>query len=79
MAIELKREHERGTIEQMISYLDALQQLHPDRSVKGVIISGREDKVAASLLSGVTNHDIRWYCYDVSFQPLDVTGRPGTA
>ena len=31
VAIELKREHERGTIEQTISYLDALQQLHPVR------------------------------------------------
>lgn len=70
VAIELKRSHERGTIEQMVGYLEALKQLYPSRHVRGIIISGREDQVAATLLKDVTGHDIAWLCYDVTFKPL---------
>lgn len=45
VAIELKREHELGTVTQLIGYMNALKQLYPSRDVKGIIISGREDQV----------------------------------
>jgi hypothetical protein len=67
VAIELKRERQRGTVEQMIGYMDALRDLFPERAVKGIVVSGREDQVAASLLTGVSGYDISWYCYHVSF------------
>lgn len=73
VAVELKRERERGTVEQMISYLNALKALFPSRAIKGVIISGREDQVASALLSGITDYDIKWYCYQVTFEQLSTT------
>jgi len=35
------------TIEQVMSYIDALKQLYPSRSVRAIIVSGREDQVAS--------------------------------
>lgn len=67
VAIELKREQQRGTLEQVIGYLDDLKLLFPGRSVRGIIVSGREDEVAASMLRTVTVHRIDWYCYHVKF------------
>ena len=65
---ELKREHQRGTVDQLLEYLDGLKALYPSRDVRGIIISGREDQVAAALLRGVTRHKIEWLCYDVTFE-----------
>jgi Endonuclease NucS C-terminal domain len=73
VAIELKRNHERGTLEQMVGYLEALKQLYPSRHVRGIIISGREDQVAAALLKDVTGYDIGWLCYHVKFDRLFAT------
>ncbi len=70
IAIELKREHERGALEQLMSYIDALKQRYPSRVVKGIIISGREDQVASSVLRDVTGYDIQWFCYQVKFNRL---------
>jgi hypothetical protein len=70
VAIELKIDRQRGTAVQLMGYLDALSEIFPTRKVRGIIISGREDKVAASLLRGVSKYDIRWYCYHVSFNEL---------
>jgi len=70
VAIELKREHERGIAEQMIGYLDSLKEIFPDREVRGIIISGREDAVAATVLQGVSKYEISWLCYEVKFAPL---------
>jgi len=67
VAIELKREQQRGTLEQVVGYLDDLKLLFPGRSVRGIIVSGREDEVAASMLRTVTSHRIDWYCYHVKF------------
>jgi len=73
VVIELKREHERGTIDQVIGYLDALKNRFPTRAVRSMIVSGREDQVAAALLKEVTGYDIQWYCYQVNFERLRVT------
>ena len=70
VAIELKREQQRGTVQQLLEYLDALKQLYPSRTVKGIIISGREDQVAATLLRGIVGYDIEWFCYDVTFKKV---------
>jgi len=70
VAIELKREQQRGTVQQMVEYLDALKQLYPTRTVKGLIVSGREDQVAATMLKSIVGYDIQWFCYDVSFRKL---------
>lgn len=70
VAIELKREHERGTVEQMVGYLDALRQLYPERPVRGLIISGREDQVAAGMLKQYSAYQIDWLCYQVEFQKI---------
>jgi hypothetical protein len=53
VAIELKRSQERGTVEQMVGYLEELKRLYPSRHVRGIIIAGREDQVAATLLKNV--------------------------
>jgi len=70
VAIELKCEHERGTVEQLISYLDALKDIYPSRDVKGIIISGRENQVASAVLRNMTGYDIKWFCYQVTFNRL---------
>lgn len=70
VAIELKREHQRGTVDQIVEYLDALKQLYPARTVKGLIVSGRESQVAAKRLESIAGYDIRWFCYDVKFEKL---------
>lgn len=70
VAIELKRMHQRGTIEQLMGYMDQLAKMLPPRPVKGIIISGREDQVAAALLKDVKDYDIKWLCYHVSFDAL---------
>ncbi len=70
VAIELKREHQRGTVQQLIEYLDALKQLYPSRDVKGLIVSGVEDQVAATMLKNIVGYDIKWLCYNVSFSQV---------
>lgn len=70
VAIELKRKHEHGTVEQMVGYLDELKRLHPGREVRGIIISGREDRVSAEMLKRVTGHTIDWLCYHVTFESV---------
>jgi hypothetical protein len=70
VVIELKREHERGTVEQVTSYVDALQELYPSRKVRAIIISGREEQVASVHLAQFTQYDIRWLCYHVTFKEL---------
>ena len=70
VVIEMKREHERGTVEQVMSYIDALRQLYPSRAVRAIIVSGREDQVASVRLTQVTGYDIKWLCYEVTFNEL---------
>jgi len=74
VVIEFKREHERGTVEQVREYIDALRQRYPTRTVRGVIVSGREDQVASARLHDVTGYDIRWLCYEVAFREVSATG-----
>lgn len=72
VAIEFKRDRERGTVEQLIGYIDQLKAMFPGRAVRGIVISGREDQVqAARSLQAGRGYDIRWYCYEVSFHPLE--------
>jgi len=68
--MELKREHERGIVEQMIGYLDSLKGMFSEREVRGIIISGREDAVAATVLQGVSKYENSWFCYQVTFAQL---------
>jgi hypothetical protein len=70
VVIELKREHERGTVEQVMGYIDALSERFPKRTVKAIIVSGREDLVASMRLRQVTGYDIRWLCYHVTFDDV---------
>ena len=70
VVIELKREHERGTVEQVMSYVDALKLLYPSRVVRALIVSGREDQVASVRLGQISGYDIRWLCYHVTFTDL---------
>lgn len=70
VAIELKRDHERGTVEQMVGYLDALRELFPSRPVRGIIISGREERVAAEVLKQHSTYQIEWLCYQVEFKKV---------
>jgi hypothetical protein len=62
VVIELKREHERGTVEQVMGYMDALRLQFPSRKVRAIIVSGREEQVASARLKQVTGYDIRWLC-----------------
>ena len=75
VVIEFKRKHERGTVEQVMEYIDALRQRHPTRAVRGLIVSGREDRVASARLHDVTGYDIRWLCYEVAFREVSATER----
>lgn len=79
VAVELKRERQRGTIEQMVEYLDELRKLFPDREVRGLIITGREDRVGAALIHEAAGHAIDWFCYRVEFEKVASGGeRLGT-
>lgn len=68
VVIELKREHERGTVEQVMGYIDEIRKMFPNREIRALIVSGREEKVAAMRLGQVTGYDIRWLCYHVNFE-----------
>lgn len=72
VAVELKRDQQKGTVEQLVGYLDALKILFPSREVRGVIVSGREDRVATGVLKGVTRYRIDWYLYHVDFSKASV-------
>lgn len=78
VAIEFEREHERGSVEQLISYMDALKTQYPDRQIKGIILSGREDRVSAARLPQAgKGYDIRWLCYRVSFHEVTSSSSQG--
>ena len=70
VAIELKQDRERGVVVQMVEYLDALKVLYPERPVRGIIITGREDRVGATMLRRFEGHEIDWFCYEVSFRKI---------
>ena len=55
-----------------MEYLKALKSMFSSRDVRGIIISGREDQVAATVLSEMGGYDIKWYCYRVSFDAVPV-------
>ncbi|MBP1779469.1 MAG: Endonuclease NucS, partial [candidate division NC10 bacterium] len=63
VAIELKRTTSvDGVVNQLTRYLHELKDepIAGGRSVRGIIISGREDETVAESLAGRT--DIEWYC-----------------
>ena len=70
VAIELKRERERGTVDQMVEYLDELATVFPARTVRGLIVTGREDRVGAAMRRAADRYEIDWYCYKVSFEKI---------
>ena len=70
VAIEFKRDHERGTVQQMVEYIDGLQEVFPGREVRGIVVSGREDQVSAALLKSLPGYQIDWMCYEVSFRHI---------
>ena len=83
VAIELKRGHQKGTVEQITGYIDALRERFPGRGVRGMIIAGHEETLSFSSLDGAraAGYDIQWYCYRVEFRPFhptaDDTGSEG--
>lgn len=68
VAIEFKRKNDRGTVVQMVSYLNELRTLYPSRRVRGMIISGSDDPVAAAVLKEFRGHEIECLCYSVKFE-----------
>lgn len=70
VAIELKRAHDRGAVEQMIGYLKALQHLFPTRPVRGIIVAGRADETACEMLRAITEFQIDLVVYEVRFSPF---------
>lgn len=68
VVIELKRDHERGTVEQLIDYMEALKSQFPGHDVRGIIVSGREDRILSAELAHAKHHNIEWYCYHVVFE-----------
>jgi hypothetical protein len=73
VAIELKREHERGSVQQMVEYLDGLAKVFPDRPRRGIIVSGREDQVGSAFLTQLTGYQVDWLCYAVRFDRVATT------
>lgn len=76
VAIELKRENQRGTVEQMTAYLDGLRARFKSRSVRGMIITSHGDKAATPSLDGARakGYRIEWHCYSVNFKPFHDAG-----
>jgi RecB family endonuclease NucS len=70
VAVELKRAHDRGAVEQMIGYLKALQQQFPARTVRGIIIAGKADETACEMLRAVTEFQIELVVYEVRFSSV---------
>lgn len=70
VAIEFKRTSKRGTFMQMVGYLNQLQELNAFRPVRGIVISGSEDRLAASVLKNFRDHNIDWYRYSVTFERI---------
>lgn len=72
VAIELKREHQKGTVEQMMGYIDALRAKFNSRRVRGMIITGHEERLSGPTLDGAraAGYAIDWYCYSVEFRPV---------
>lgn len=69
VVIELKRDRQRGTVEQIKEYIDAVRKEYPGRSVRGIIVSGRENRTAFDPAEHERDgYDIRWYCYHVDFE-----------
>lgn len=69
VAFELKRESQRGAVEQLVGYLSSLEECYPGRSVSGVIISGATDPVALEALDRWKNRfRLTWYRYSVAFE-----------
>lgn len=56
-----------------MDYIDELKRLYPSRPVRALIVSGREDQVAATRLTQISGYDIRWLCYHVQFQQMSAT------
>lgn len=71
VAIELKQDRERGVVEQLTEYLDALKALYPHRAVRGIIITGRESRIGSKVLKNLDGYSIEWYCYEVAFRHAD--------
>lgn len=76
VAIEFKRDHERGTVEQMVQYINGLREVFPDRHVRGIVVSGREDQVSAALLKSLSAYEIDWMCYEVAFRHIASSATP---
>lgn len=71
VAIELKQGGERGVVEQLVEYLDALKVQFPNRAVRGIIVTGRESRVGSKVLTSLEGHTIDWFCYEVGFRRVD--------
>lgn len=68
VAVELKREYDRGAPVQVLEYMDELKRLNPGRQVKGMIIEGSAGMADPSIVQFAASKGIRWHVYDVSFR-----------
>jgi hypothetical protein len=71
VAIELKRDTDQRTMQQVVSYLQDLRRerlAEGRRGVRAIVISGDEDRVGRDLAKVATEFDIQWYRYSVSLE-----------
>jgi len=54
VAIELKRQSPKKAVEQLVGYLDALEEEFEGRALRGIVISSDEDDASTTKL-GVRN------------------------
>lgn len=70
VAFEFKKWDDDDTVLQIKRYIDELRERFPNRSIKGVIVTGRKDFQSIDILRRFKDYDIRWLCYHVDFEDL---------
>jgi hypothetical protein len=82
VAIELKREEApRGTLSQIMEYLESLQKIFPGRPLRGIIISSSEEAIDAKVLGEQHSLPFRvdWLRYRVTLSRVAATPQPKSA
>jgi hypothetical protein len=72
VVIELKRSSDERAIEQTVSYIRDLRQepLAAGRTVRGLIIVGKDDDAGTQIAKTLKDYDIRWCRYGISLEDL---------
>jgi hypothetical protein len=82
VAIELKREEApRGTLSQIMEYLESLQKIFPGRALRGIIISSSEEAIDSKVLGEQHSLPFRvdWLRYRVTLSRVGSTPQPKSA